>query len=243
LSRDYFSWYTNAAGAMHALGRYADELALARDARTRQPDRYAHTLAQSRALIGLGRFDDLDQLLTASRSMPWYRAPGQLMHDVGMELWAHGRHDEARAMWQRAIEWHLGQPAGSPEDRMIQQNIAVERYFLGQYAEARPLFAALAAQFPADRLYRAGQAFVAAKTGDTSFALRTAAELRADTAANDRYAARILALLGRREEAVAALRAYLNRGGRFVLRDWHTDLELDPLRDYAAFVALVALKD
>jgi len=126
---------------------------------------------------------------------------------------------------------------------MIQQNIAVERYFLDQYAEARPLFAALAAQFPADRLYRAGQAFVAAKTGDQATALRTVGELRADTPANDTYPARILALLGRREEAVAALRAYLNRGGRFVLRDWHTVPEFDGLRDYPPFVALVALKE
>ena len=243
LSRDYYSWYTNAAGAMHALGRYADELALARDARARQPDRYAHAQAQSRALIGLGRLDDLEQLLTASRSVPWYRAAGQLMHDIGLELWAHGRRDEARAMWQRALDWHMAQPPESPEERLIRQNVAVERYYLGQYAEALLLFGALAAQFPANRFYRAGQAYIAARAGDTTAALRILAELRADTAANDTYPARILALLGRREEAVAALREHLNRGGRFVLGDWRTYPELDPLRDYPPFRALVALKD
>jgi hypothetical protein len=68
--------------------------------------------------------------------------------------------------------------------------------------------------------------------------------LRADTLQNNGLdLARTYALLGRKAEAVAALRDYLNRGGRYEL-GWHaTALELRALRDYPPFIALVALKE
>jgi len=243
LSRDWRSWFGGAANAMHTLGRYTDELALARDARTREPEFLFYAAVEARALIGLGKLAQLEQLITASRSLESSGAPGQLMLFAGLELWAHSRRPEARAMWERALAWNLAQPPGSPEERETRQNIAGERYYLGQYAQALPLLTALAAEAPADRSYRAGQAYIAAKTGDTAAAVRTLTELRADTTANDTYPACILALLGRKEEAVAALRDYLNRGGRFDVGGWHTYPELDGLRDYPPFVALVALKD
>jgi len=243
MSRAWQPWFTVAAGAMHALGRYADELVLAREAKARQPDYYDHTVVEARALIGLGRLAEVEALLTGSRALPTARAPGRLMHDVALELNAHGLRDDARRMWSRALAWHTAQPSGSAEERMIRQYIAFEHYLLGQYDEARQAFAGLLAQSPDNRFYRTGAAFVAARTGDSALALRTAAELRADTSVNDNYAARILALLGRNEEAVAAFRQYLNRGGRFYLGSWHTVPEFDGLRDYPPFVALVALKE
>jgi len=241
--REWQSWYGVAAAAMHVLGRYADELALAREARARQPDYYYHVVVEARALLGLGRLAEVEALLTGSRALPAARAPGRLMHDVALELNAHGLRDDARRMWSRALAWHTAQPVGVSEERAIRGNAAFEHYYLGQYDEARQGFAGLHAQFPDDRLYRTGAAYVAVRTGDTALALRTVAELRADTSANDTYAARILALLGRKEEAVAALRQYLNRGGRFYLGGWHNVPEFDWLRDYPPFVALVALKD
>jgi serine/threonine-protein kinase len=243
MSREWQPWFTVAAGAMHALGRYDDELALAREARARQPDYYGHALSEARALIGLGRLAEVEALLTGSRALPTARAPGRLMHDVALELNAHGRSEDARRMWSRALAWHSAQASGSAEERMIRQYIAFEYYYLGQYDEARQAFASLLARSPDDRFGRTGAACVAARTGDIVLALRTVAGLRADTSANDTYAARILALLGRKDEAVAAFREYLNRGGRFYLGSWHTVPEFDGLRDYPPFVALVALKE
>jgi tetratricopeptide (TPR) repeat protein len=243
MSRDMQGWFTVAAGAMHVLGRYADELALAREARARQPDYYGHALSEARALIGMGLLADVEELLTGSRTLPSARAPGRLMHDVALELNAHGLRDDSRRMWRRALAWHAAQLPGAAEERMIQQYIAFELYYLGQYDEARQAFAVLLARFPDDRFARTGAACVAARTGDTVLALRTVAGLRADASANDTYAARILALLGRKEEAVASFREYLNRGGRFYLASWHTVPEFDGLRDYPPFVALVALKE
>jgi len=243
MSREYLGWFTVASGAMHALGRYADELALAREARARQPDYYGHALSEARALIGLGRLADVEELLTGSRTLPSARAPGRLMHDVALELNAHGRSEDAQRMWSRALAWHSAQPSGVAEERVIRENAAFEHYYLGQYDEAHQAFAGLLARFPDDRFYRTGAAFVAARTGDSALALRTVAELRADTSVNDTYPARILAVLGRKEESVAAFRQYLNRGGRFYLRSWHTVPEFDGLRDYPPFVALVALKE
>ena len=238
MSREWQPWYSTPAAALHLLGRYADELALAREARARQPDYYFHAVAEARALIGLGRLADVEELLAGSSAMPSARAPGRLMHDVALELNALGRSEDARRMWSRALAWHTAQPSGSAEERMIRQYIAFEYYYLGQYAEARQAFATLLARFPDDRFGRTGEACVAARTGDTVLALRTVAGLRADTGANDNYAARILALLGRKEEAVASFREYLNRGGRFYLGSWHTVPEFDGLSDYPPFVAL-----
>jgi tetratricopeptide (TPR) repeat protein len=228
---------------MHALGRYADELALAQEARARQPDYYGHAVVEARALIGLGRLADVEKLLTGSVTLPSARAPGRLMHAVALELNAHGLRDDARRMWSRALAWHTAQPPGSPDEQMIRRYLAIEHYYLGQYPEARQAFADLIALVPGDRFYRSGAAFVAARTGDTALALQTVAALRADTSANDTYPARILALLGRKDEAVAAFREYLNRGGRFYLDSWHTVPEFDGLRDYPPFVALVTPKD
>jgi len=236
-------WHAWAADAMHVLRRYADELALARGARARRPDYYLFAVAEARALIGLGRLAEVEELLTGSRTLPLLRAPGWLMHDIALELNAHGLGDDARRMWSRALAWHTAQPSGSAEERMIRQYIVFEHHLLGKYDEAHQAFASLLARFPDDRFYRTGAAYVAARTGDTALALRTVAELRADTSVNDNYAARILALLGRKDEAVAALRQYLNRGGRFALGGWHIVPEFDGLRDYPPFVALVALKD
>ena len=194
------------------------------------------------ALIGLGRLADVEKLLTGSSALPLLRAPGRLMHDIALELNAHGLRDDARRMWSRALAWHTAQPAGVAEERAIRENAAFEHYYLGQYDEARQAFAGLLARFPGNRFYRAGAAYVAARTGDTASALQAVGGLRVDTSVNDNYAARILALLGRKDEAVAALRQYLNRGGRFYLGGWHNVPEFDGLRDYPPFVALVALK-
>jgi tRNA A-37 threonylcarbamoyl transferase component Bud32/tetratricopeptide (TPR) repeat protein len=241
-SRDWPAWYFYAAAAMHALRRYTDELALAREARAKQPDHYFHALAEARALIGLGRLAEVEEVLTESRTLPAPSAPGRLMHDVALELNAHGLRDDAQRMWSRALAWHAAQPPGSADEQVIRRNVAFERYYLRQYDEARQAFASLLARLPDDRFYRAGTAYVAARTGDTTLALQTVAGLRADTSTNDTYAARILALLGRKEEAVAALRQYLNRGGR-APGWWHTVPEFDGLRDYPPFVALTAPKD
>lgn len=146
-------------------------------------------------------------------------------------------------MWSRALAWHTAQPPGSPDEQVIGQNVAFEHYYLGQFDQARLAFAGLLARFPDNWFCRTGAAYVAVHTGDTALALQTVAALRADTSVNDNYAARILALLGRKDEAVAALRQFLNRGGWYILGGWHNVPEFDGLRDYPPFVALVAVKE
>jgi predicted Zn-dependent protease len=117
-----------------------------------------------------------------------------------------------------------------------------ENYYLRRYAEAGALFADLAREFPDNPLYVNAGARIAAVQGDTVTALRRIEELRADTTLNNGLdIARIYAVLGRKEEAVAALRAYLNRGGRYYFTH-ATSFELVSLRDYPPYIALVAPK-
>jgi len=244
LGRVWQAWYGYEAFALHGLGRYDEELALARDARRRDPASLAHAEAEARALVALGRMAELNQLLTASRALPDYRAPGYLMHQVATELFEHRTKDEFLRMEEQALAWHQALPVQQRKDVEVQSRMAAENYYLGRYAEAGRLYADLARQFPDNSFYVNAGARIAAAQGDTAVALRRVEALRADTASNNGLdIARILALLGRKEEAVAALRDYLNHGGRYQL-GWHaTALELATLRDYPPFKALVALKE
>jgi thioredoxin-like negative regulator of GroEL len=242
--RDWQAWYSVEAAALHGLGRYDQELALAREARTRDPGNSDHAFTEARALLALGRMAELEQVLTASRALPDYRAPGTLMHRVAAELLEHRTKAEYQRMFERALAWNQALPADRRQDRQVRQEMAVENYYLGRYAEAARLFADLGREFPDEPLYVNSAARIAASQGDTAAALRRIEELRADTLRNNGLeVSRIFALLGRKVEAVAALRDYLNHGGRYDL-GWHaTDLELIALRDYPPFIALVALKE
>jgi hypothetical protein len=242
---DWQAWYSVAANALHALGRYADELVLARESRARDQGNVSHAATEARALIALGRTADLERLLTASRALPNYRAPGSLMYQAGFELYEHGGKAQANAMWERSLAWHQALPPDRRKDRAVRERMATASYYIGRYDEAGRFFADLAREFPDVPLYVNAVARIAASQGDTAAALRRVEQLRADTAhSNGMDIARIYALLGHKEEAVAALRDYLNHGGRYAIRGWHaTSFELMSLRGYPPFEALVALKD
>ena len=243
--RDWQAWYGVATAALHTLGRFDEELALADEARRRDPSSYDYAWLEARALVALGRLADVEQLLTASRALPDYRAPGMLMHDIAAELFEHGTKEQRRRMLDRALAWYSALPLDRRKDRIVRFEMATENYYLGRYAEAARLFADLAKQFPYTPLYVNAGARIAAAQGDTGAALRRIEALRTDTVRNNGIdIARIYAILGHKEEAVAALRDYLNHGGRFEEGGgFHANaLELAVLRDYPAYQALVALK-
>ena len=241
--RDWEGWYKVEADALHGIGRYDEELALAREARRFDPSSLAYVGMEAEALVALGKMTELEQLLTASRALPDYRAPGALMNGVAAELVEHRTWDEARRMWERALAWDMALPPERRQDQAVQRNIAIGSYYLAHYAEAAKLFADLAREFPDDPFYTNSAARIAAARGDTAAALARVEQLRRDTLRNNGVqVARIFALLGRKAEAVAALRDYLNRGGRYDF--WHANnLELMALRDYPPFKALIAPKD
>ena len=243
--REWQRWYSVEANALHGLGRYDEELALARDARKRDPGNLVHAVTEARALVALGRMAEVEQLVTASRALPDTRAPGRLMYMVSFELFEHRTKEEARRMWERALAWYMALSPDRRADRVVRGDMAVLNYYLGHYAEARHLFAGMVEGCPACKEYYLNAvARVAATQGDTTAALHRIEQLRAEPTAQDALdMARIFALLGRREEVVAALREHLNLGGRGAGLGWHaTVLEFIPLRSYPPFAALIAPK-
>jgi predicted Zn-dependent protease len=117
-------------------------------------------------------------------------------------------------------------------------------YEAGRWADARRLGDSLVTASPSDpeRWWLVGAS--AARLGDTVAARRALARL---DALPTRYslgipsfaAARVLAALGQRDAAVAALRRSIAQGHEIDLA-LHRDLDLSELRGYAPFDALLA---
>ena len=250
--RDWQLWDGFASQAYHALGRFEEELALARAARARAPRVYALAEREARALAALGRMDDLDRLINESYTLERLDAPTMLLGISAQELDLHGREAEALASAERTLSTGSQLPdsvAGTPGVGAV---LRTSLRILGRFDEVR-------------RLYDE-----AARTGGLGFRIlgmrytilmgdTAGAQALADSARSGPveafyglgggtrgeamyYGAHVLALLGRKQEAAGMLREALNNGWRLV-----PDEELQwywaPIKDYPPFQELVKLKD
>jgi hypothetical protein len=91
-------WDDQAAQAYHMLGRFEEELALARAAKAREPRYYLHWAREVGALAALGRIDEIERIITESHGLETPGAPVSLMNTAAVELSLHGRPEEARPM-------------------------------------------------------------------------------------------------------------------------------------------------
>jgi tetratricopeptide (TPR) repeat protein/TolB-like protein len=146
------------ADAYHLLGRFAEELELARRSRRQFPAMVGFVGREARALVALGRTADAARV--ADESLAVQRAaavpvgteltvidqidPGQLMCLVSMELAAHGHPQEALAMARRAVVWFEARSARdrtAPSHRWL---LALAKFLAEDWAGARVLYEPLA---------------------------------------------------------------------------------------------------
>jgi len=256
-------------GARHALGDYRAELADARAARRRFPDALSVRADELRALAARGDVAALaarlDESLSLSPQSEWTPADVALL--TALELRAHGHEQAAGATLERAAGWLATR---SPDELaagvQYRHALALTHYLAGRLDEAQRLFTHLLADAPhgpaghaalgvgpgslgdlPDAItYRGYLGVIAARRGDGAAARRLAQALAAERGPYlfgrpAVWRARIHALLGERDQAVALLREGLSQGFHFNPR-FHPDVALDVLRDYPPFRELTRPK-
>lgn len=207
--------YSLAADAYHRLGRYQEELELARRWRNELPGETNAILTEGRALIGLGRLDELERLVElAMTARQGVIGGGFMLHCAGW-LRAHGFRDEAIVMADRGVEWwtttNLAEQGTEPCDVCVGECLL----WADRYQEALAVFAEHADTKPGS----AWQAAVAAAfLGDRATVDRfeTLAEQLGELGGKPWFAtetrAWIAAALGDRNEALQILREAIAGG-------------------------------
>ena len=261
----WFYW-EELTGGLHALGDHRRELKQALEGRRRFPDNLRLLTAEVRALAALGRTEDvarrLGESVHAFRGEGW--TPADAMLVAAVELRAHGSGATADTALARAFEWLAANPAAAGASAAHRYRIALVSYAAGRLDDARREFEGLAAGAPPARTQslqsvaeRMGDApdqvgylgylgAIAARQGNRADALRSDRALEGTKqpylfGRHTMWRARIHALLGDRELAIALLRDALGAGFPHI-HALHTDLAFESLRDDSSFQELTKPK-
>jgi len=214
-------------GALHILGEHEEELKEARWGESIYPHLLNPYAYEVRALAALGRTGEVDELIDKILSMPsaWAypscclprATPAYVMLCAAEELRAHGHREDSEKMADRAVDWYRGRVGEEARQEDIRSGLGDAFYQAERWEEAKAVFAALAAEHPDNNFYKGRLGALAARLGDRAKALRIADELRRDERPylfgdHTFRSARIMALLGDKERAVALLREAIAQG-------------------------------
>lgn len=237
----YWRWLST---ARHMIGDHRRELKDTRRERVRRPELMGPLFVEMRALAALGRTDEVERVIEQTLSLPKQDfTPGAVMLHTAAELRAHGHHDAAARVRAKAFAWHETRP---PEERRaLRETLARTYYDAKRWQDARALFQQLLAERPKHVMLLGYSGTAAARLGDRAEAERISAALASlpnqRSAFNTVWRAKIAAVLGDQERALALLRQALTEGMRYDL--WlHTDLDFEQLRRHPGFRALVKPK-
>ena len=165
--------------------------------------------------------------------------PGDFLWHSGRELRAHGHPALARELFTRAERWYRSPPAGEPVTAARQRGLARVLDELERWADARAIYQTLYASDSVTVEHLGALGVLSARLGRTAEADSIAARLTSDRrswmfGAPRLWAARIAAVKGDREGAVALLHQAL-REGHARLHLFHVEHDFDSLRDFPAF--------
>jgi len=249
-ARDWVHYWTFFAAAYHTTGDYDEELKVTRKGRDRFPTNAALLYSEIGALAALGKTDEIRKLISTSDAM--IRRSGDRLGDVmsgtAQELQAHGREDEATALFDSAVQWYEAQ---SPEtlDSLLFGYGAV-LYDARRWDQAENVFLRLAKRVPKDSLagwqYESWLGWIAARKGDRARAMEVSEWLKNLKfphlhGENTYHRACIAAILGDKAQAVALLKEAFIEGLPFSLRG-HNDNDLESLWDYPPYIELMKPK-
>ena len=99
----------------HLLGEHEKELAAAEAALRADPGKLGFMACEARANVGLGRLDQMEQVLEAMLKVPtnaetWGLTQAFAFSQVARDLEAHGYSAEARDLHERALAWYRSRP-------------------------------------------------------------------------------------------------------------------------------------
>jgi len=250
--------------ALHMLGRYEEELEVARQARALYPDEVFWWLTEARALSALGRLDELQGLLdectmvTARKESVTVVAalnPGAVFHVAAEELRVHGHSEVSREVAGRLVQWRENLVGNAALTRSQRLGLASAYYLAERWDDARNLYEGLADNKVehmdsggdwAVVSYHGSLGVIAARQGNREKALRISADLMRVTGytfgINSLYRARIATQLGENEQALDLLRQAV-ADGVIVVDDVHGDPNLETLWDDPDYQELVRPKE
>jgi len=248
-------------GALHQLGEHGKELEEARRGRSVYPDLLVVRTFEVRALVALGRLDEVDKLVAEVLAMSSSRwglfnigprgSPGLVMSAAAEELRAHGWREASLKMAGRAADWFRNRPGEEARQEQTRSELGASLYQAERWDEAR---AALATEHPEKIDYKGYLGTLAVRQGDRAEAQRISEELRLIQrpylyGSQIWWRARIAALLGDKGGAVALLREAVAQGlgsaeseaygYGFIYRH---RMDLEPLYAYPPFEELIKPK-
>lgn len=245
------SWgYSTWMDALDVLGDYDEELAVARRARQAYPDVMWLRGKEARALVGLGRLDEVTALMNEALASSSSRAstPASVIDAAAQALRAHGHKKESIEMADRAVEWRASRVEGkSPaDDPAAFASLAGSLYAAERWDEARAIFERLAAADSTDMEVKGYLGVLAAREGKERDARRSLEELRQSRrpylyGGNLYWCACIAAQLGERDRAVQFLREAFSQGAAMAPLP-REDMDLEPLHGYKPFEELMKPK-
>jgi serine/threonine protein kinase/tetratricopeptide (TPR) repeat protein len=243
LVQESWVYWRTLADAYHILGRYQEELELARRGREHIPDDTILLSDMLRALLGMGDFTRLDSLLAVVGGMeniPGRTSPGGVLLRAADWAEHHGYPERAIEIAERSLGWERrGQPEHS-------QNIVWCLLMANRPREGLELLDSLISEAPDDRWLHRLCGIALARTGQEAEAQEEADWLEALDGPDlrgqpTRWRAGIAAILGQKETAVQLLRQSLREGS--VWWDLYPGWDLASLVGYEPFEEMRKVKD
>ena len=265
-TRGWWVYWYDLTTALHLLGDHRRELQQALEGVRRFPDNPQILTTEVRALAALGRVAEMRRRIAASVNFSPARgwAPADVLLLAAVELRAHGHAPEADTTLAEARDWLAARPPAEAASAAHQLRVALVAYTAGRLADAQRGFEGLAADRSPGRSdslaavavmgdgwdqmdYLGYLGAVAARQGNRDQALRvdqTLARVKRPYLFGRPtvWRARIQALLGERDAAVALLRDAFARGYPHA-HGLHVDLAFESLRDYGPFRELLTPKE
>ena len=247
--------YTGWATALHLLGEYEEELEVARRGREAYPDLVWMLGIEARALVALGRLEEMEALVDESLAFARGEAgsevgemsPGDVILSAATALRVHAGREESIEMAERAVAWYTGRLEGTliADDWWGHLGRGAAFWRAERWQDALALYSKLLDESPGPReeaLAKVCVGCMEARLGNRDRAWELLEELRRcedpyDHGYSQNYAADIAAQLGERELAVELFREALSRGYDMVF--WfHVDMEQEPLYGYPPYEEL-----
>src|SRR5438874_6447728 len=235
-TRGWWVYWYDLTTALHLLGDHRRELQQALEGVRRFPDNPQILTTEVRALAALGRVADMRRRVAASENLPRVQgwAPADVLLLAAVGLAAHGHAPEADTTLAEARDWLAARPPAEAASTAHQLRVALVAYTAGRLADAQRRFEGLAANKSPGRSdslaavavmgdgwdqmdYLGYLGAVAARQGNRDQALRvdqTLARVKRPYLFGRPtvWRARIQALLGERDAAVALLQEAFARG-------------------------------